>query len=413
MQRFPASVSRPKSTRVGKVTNVPVLSETPTLSSNRKRLRRVVSDGVLFDVKATSDSQHAVNEIDSSGESNVSTLVMRNDLDDAFHGRQSPTPLLHDDLANLAAKLSADNRARLLKLLQDDSESAVVHLDDDRVPLSPQVPKDAKPLRNFVEFEMPTDNCLCGVHALRTCLSVFSGKTHVALASKMRDTLFELLPCYFDVPIVGEMTYTQWARAHGKSAEAMMHAEKAAVGLSNFLLAMIAYMHRVDSDIYNLCVGNPNYLILVQRARTVTQSIGLMSVLYRGENVSNYLGHYNIVVPTDSDHVARFRTITSSLEVIDYLSSCIICNYINGRVTNLGVYTHTPASFSHTMPSGSDSATKKLRAITRSISPIMSSTHRLRPSPAREPSSHRLRTSPVRLATADCRRRDDHTNHRQ
>ena len=153
MQRFPASVIRPKSTRVGKVTNVPVLCETPTLSSNRKRARRVVSDDVLFDVKATSDS-HAVNEIDSSGESNVSTLVMGSGLDDAFHGRQSLTPELNDDLANLAAKLSADNRARLLKLLQD--ESAVVHLDDDRVPLIPQVPKDAKPLRNF-EFRRVRD----------------------------------------------------------------------------------------------------------------------------------------------------------------------------------------------------------------------------------------------------------------
>ena len=316
MQRLPASVIRPKSARVAKVTNVPALSETTTLSSIRKRRRTTVSDDFrgLFDVKATDDKPHDASEIDDSGESTVSTRVMENDLDESVHERRSPTPLLNDDLAKLASKLSAANRARLLKLLQDEGD--VVHLDDDCVPLVPQVPKDAKPFHDFVEFVMPSDNYLCGVHALRAVLSVISGNTHVALASKMRDTLFELLPCYFDVAVVGEMTYTQWARVHGMSAEAMMHAELTAVGLSNFLLAMIAYMHRVDCDIYNLCVGNPNYLILVQRSRTVTQSIGLMSVLWRGKNVSNYLGHYNVVVPADSDDVSRFRTLMSSFERI-------------------------------------------------------------------------------------------------
>ena len=60
MQRLPASVIRPKSARVAKVTNVPALSETTTLSSNRKRRRTAVSDDVqeLFDVKATDDNPH-------------------------------------------------------------------------------------------------------------------------------------------------------------------------------------------------------------------------------------------------------------------------------------------------------------------------------------------------------------------
>ena len=65
MQRLPASVIRPKSARVAKVTNVPALSETTTLSSNRKRLRKAVSDDVqeLFDVKATDDKPQVASEI--------------------------------------------------------------------------------------------------------------------------------------------------------------------------------------------------------------------------------------------------------------------------------------------------------------------------------------------------------------
>ena len=85
----------------------------------------------------------------------------------------------------------------------------------------------------------------------------------------MREMLFEVLPCYFHVPIVNDMTYAQWARAHDRSAENMLQQELRQLGLSSFLLAMIAYMHRVDLDLYNLCINNPHYVILVQRSRVV------------------------------------------------------------------------------------------------------------------------------------------------
>ena len=78
MHRLSASVIRPKSARVAKVTNVPALSETTTLPSIRKRRRTTVSDDFrgLFDVKATDDKPHDASEIDDSGDSTVSTRVM-------------------------------------------------------------------------------------------------------------------------------------------------------------------------------------------------------------------------------------------------------------------------------------------------------------------------------------------------
>ena len=118
-------------------------------------------------------------------------------------GRLCRCSLLNDDLVRFASNLSADNRARLLKLLQDDSD--VVHLDNDRVSLVPQVPKDAKPFSDFVEFVMPSEHYLCGVHALKVSLSVISGKPHVALASKMRDTLVEL-------PVLLAISQEKWER---------------------------------------------------------------------------------------------------------------------------------------------------------------------------------------------------------
>ena len=164
---------------------------------------------------------------------------------------------------------------------------------------------------------MPSENLNCGVYAVRVFLSVILGKPHLPLASKMRGTLFEVLPFYLDVPIVGGMTYAQWASAHGKTAEEMMHKELTQLGLSNFLLAMVAYIHRVDCDLYSVCAGNPNYATLVQRSRVAAQSLGLMSVLYRGDNdnlegVLDFLGHYNLIVPVGSDEIPRVHAIMSS-----------------------------------------------------------------------------------------------------
>jgi hypothetical protein len=249
MQRFPA---RSKTPRASKLTNVPALSETTPFLSGRKRVRRN-SLGVhkLFDVEAKDERLHDANETDSPVDSDVPTHVIVDD--DAVEVRQSSKTLqVDDDVVKLASQLSPANKVRLLELLTNKSD--VVHLDD--VPVS-SLPEGALPLSEFVEVVMPSDNCLCGVNALKVFLSVILGKPHAPLASKMRETLFEVLPCYFHVPIVNDMTYDQWARVHNKSAENMLQEELRKLGLSNFLLAMIAYMHRVDLDLYNLCINNP------------------------------------------------------------------------------------------------------------------------------------------------------------
>ena len=57
---------------------------------------------MLFDVRATDDSQHDANETDNSVESDVSTRVIVND--DAVDGRRSPTSMALGVLLNLNAK---------------------------------------------------------------------------------------------------------------------------------------------------------------------------------------------------------------------------------------------------------------------------------------------------------------------
>jgi hypothetical protein len=169
---------------------------------------------------------------------------------------------------------------------------------------------------------MPSDNCLCGVYALKVFLSVILGKPHAPLASKMRETLFEALPCYFHVPIVNDMTYAQWARAHDKSAENMLQEELRKLGLSSFLLAMIAYMHNVDLDLYNLCINNPHYVILRQSSRVKNHSVGLMEVLWRGQSFRDSMGHYNLLFRKGSDAISHVNTFMSSFDLIDYQISC-------------------------------------------------------------------------------------------
>ena len=130
-------------------------------------------------------------------------------------------------------------------------------------------------MSGFVEVVLPSDNFLCGVNALKVFLSVILGKLHAPLAGRMREMLFEVLPCYFHVPIINDMTYAKWARTHDKSAENMLQEELRKLGLSNFLLAMIAYtgMHNVDLDLYNLCINNPHYVILRQSSRVKNHSV--------------------------------------------------------------------------------------------------------------------------------------------
>jgi hypothetical protein len=185
----------------------------------------------LFDMEAKDEKLHDASATASPVDSDVSTHVIVDD--DAVEERQSTNTMqVDDDLVKLASQLSAANKVRLLKLLTDKSD--VVHLDD--VPVS-SLPEGALPLSEFVEVVMPGDNYLCGVHALKVFLSLILGKPHAPLAGRMREMLFETLPCYFHVPIVNDMTYTQWARAHDKSAENMLQEELRKPGLSNFLLA--------------------------------------------------------------------------------------------------------------------------------------------------------------------------------
>jgi hypothetical protein len=218
-------------------------------------------------MEAKDEKLHDANATASPVDSDVSTHVIVDD--DAGEVRQSPRTLqVGDDLVKLASQLSAANKARLLELLTDKSD--VVHLDD--VPVS-SLPEGALPLSEFVEVVMPSANCLCGVHALKVFLSVILDKPHEPLAGRMREMLFEVLPCYFHVPIINDMTYAKWAHANDKSAENMLQEELRNPGLSNFLLAMIAYMHNVDLDLYNLCINNQHYVILRQSSRVKNHSV--------------------------------------------------------------------------------------------------------------------------------------------
>jgi hypothetical protein len=215
MHRFPA---RSKTPRASKLTNVPALSETTPFMSGRKRVRRN-SLGVheLFDMEAKNERLHDANATDSPVDSDVPTTVIVDD--DAVEVRQSSKALQVDgDVVKFASQLSPANKVRLLELLTNKPD--VVHLD-----AVSSLPEGALPLSEFVEVVMPSANCLCGVNALKVFLSVILGKPHAPLASKMRETLFEALPCYFHVPIVNDMTYEQWARVHNKSAENMLQEE--------------------------------------------------------------------------------------------------------------------------------------------------------------------------------------------
>ena len=306
MQRFPA---RSKTPRASKLTNVPALSGTTPFLSGRKRGRRDPHTvHKLFDMEAKDERLHDANATDSTVDSDVPTHVIVDD--DADEVRQSSKTLqVDDDVVRLASQLSPANKIRLLELLSNKAD--VVHLDD--VPVS-SLPEGALPLSEFVEVVMPGDNYLCGVHALKAFLSVILGKPHAPLAGRMREMLFEILPMYFHVPIVNDMTYAQWARAHDKSAENMLQEELRKLGLSNFLLAMIAYMHNVDLDLYNLCINNPHYVILRQRSRVKNHSVGLMEVLWRGQSGLDSMGHYNLLFPKDSDAISRVNTFLSSFE---------------------------------------------------------------------------------------------------
>ena len=228
-------------------------------------------------MEAKDEKLHDTSATASPVDSDVSTHVI---VDDDVVVRQSTKTLqVDDDVVKLASQLSPANKVRLLELLT--TKSNVVHLDD--VSIS-SLPEGALPLSEFVEVVMPSDNYLCGVNALKVFLSVILGKLHAPLAGRMREMLFEILSVYFHVPIVNDMTYAQWARVHNKSAESMMQEELRKPGLSNFLLAMIAYMHNVDLDLYNLCINNPHYVILRQSSRVKNHSVGLMEVLWRGQS---------------------------------------------------------------------------------------------------------------------------------
>ena len=277
--------------------------------SGRKRDRRESHDvHKLFAMEAKDEKLHDANATDCRVDSDGSTRVIV--VNDAAELRRSPMTLqVDDDLVKLASRLSAANKVRQLELLTDKSD--VVHLDD--VPVS-SLPENAIPLSGFVEVVMPSDNYLCGVNALKVFLSVVLGKPHAPLASKMRETLFDVLPFYFHVPIINDMAYAKWADAHNKSAEDMLQEELKKLGLSNFLLAMIAYMHRVDLDLYNVCINNPNYVILVQRSRVVHHSVGVMEVLWRGQNRLDSMGHYNLLFPKGSDAISGVNEIMSSFE---------------------------------------------------------------------------------------------------
>jgi hypothetical protein len=100
----------------------------------------------------------------------------------------------------------------------------------------------------------------------------------------------------------------------------MLQEELRKPGLSNFLLAMIAYMHRVDLDLYNLCIDNPHYVILRQRSRVENHAVGLMEVLWRGHRVPDSMGHYNLLFPKTSDAIPHVNTIMSAFETSGILS---------------------------------------------------------------------------------------------
>jgi hypothetical protein len=259
-------------------------------------------------MKAKDERPHDANATDSPVDSDVPTHVSVDD--DVVEVRQSSkTVKVDDDVVKLASQLSPANKVRLLELLTNKSN--VVHLDD--VSIS-SLPEGALPLSEFVEVVMPGDNCLCGVNALKVFLSVILGKLHAPQAGRMREMLFEILPMYFHVPIVNDMTYAQWALAHDKSAENMLQEELRQLGLSNYLLAMIAYMHNVDLDLYNLCINNPHYIILRQSSRVKNHSVGLMEVLWRGQSSPASMGHYNLLFRKDSDAISHVDTFMSSFE---------------------------------------------------------------------------------------------------
>jgi hypothetical protein len=168
---------------------------------------------------------------------------------------------------------------------------------------------------------------------------------------------FRMLPSFFGIPVVGEMTYIDWAAVHSKSAEDMMKFEMASPGLSNFCVAVLAFMHNLESEVFNLCVDHSDYIVRVQRSNKPIRCLGTMRLLYRGNSNSvktetggpPALGHYNSVF-NRTDDLSFVEPALESMKPPGSASSALVPRSHSGSATPATTPTKQPLMTSATTP---------------------------------------------------------------
>ena len=79
----------------------------------------------------------------------------------------------------------------------------------------------------------------------------------------------------------------------------MLASDKAALGLSNFLMAVLADMYRLDLTPYSECVNDPTFVYPTQTVQSKL-SIGGWRILYRGNGGEN-MGHFSLLLHVVED----------------------------------------------------------------------------------------------------------------